>query len=250
MSARLTIIALLFASARARDTDDLRPLLAAKEAKSVNSHQGVRTSEPAGHTQQTEPAQSDSTQGIEAPEAVVDDAEVDADTDENKPQQDEAPPSKAAATHQPHEPFGKQTASTADPVMNGLKVELASLKRNKINVDQLQHTEAASRALVREGQEMMRGATSKHSRQAYERQVHSSETVEKEALGLMQDGKAAAAEDARAALHEAAVVQKVAQALASEANSQLKLFAKAVAPARKASNASNSDDADDDVDMD
>merc|ERR1719160_564203 len=114
--------------------------------------------------------------------------------------------------------------------------------RNHINVMQLQRTEAASRALLREGEEMMRGATSKHSRQAYGRQVHESETVEKEAAGLMQDGRAAAADDARAALREAAVVQKVAQALAAEASTQLRQYAKVVEPTKQALGASTSDD--------
>merc|ERR1719160_810908 len=154
-------------------------------------------------------------------------------------------------THQkPHQPFGKQAANNADPVMNGLKEELASLKRNKINVDQLQHTEAASKALLHEGQEMMRGATTKRSHQAYERQVHESETVEKEAQRLQQEGKAAAAEEARNALREAAVVQNVAQALAAEANTQLRLFAKVGTPVAQVQASSNSDDKDDDVDMD
>jgi len=247
MYARLVIAAILVATVQAKDSDDLRPLLAEKLAKSDDANHGAHTSTKTVADTPTQPAQSDTAQ------ADLDDSDIDADVDDSKPQQDvtpQAPPRKIEVTEKPHQSFGKQTASTTDPVMNGLKDALASLKRNEINVDQLQREEASSKALLRESQEMLRGATSKHSRQAYERQVHQSETVEKESLSLQQEGKAAAAEDARAALREANVVQNVAKALAAEANSQLRLFAKAVAPAPKASSASSSDDADDDLDMD
>jgi len=254
MFARLVIAAILVASSQAKDSDDLRPLLAAKEANAradKNALRGERTPQQAALAQ-PEPAPSEGTQS--QPQAESDDSDIDADIDDDKPQQDEAPvaaPRKVGATKQPHQSFGKQTAKVSDPVMNGLKVELASLKRNKINVEQLQRTEGASKALLREGEEMMRGATSRHSREAYGRQVHESETVEKEAVGLMQDGRVAAAEDARAALREAAVVQKVAQALAAEASTQLRQYAKVVEPTKQALGASTSDDADDDdLDMD
>lgn len=246
MFARLVIACILVATAQARDFDDLRPLLAAKQAKSESQdthQQAVRSPEPVAHAQPEPVPQSDS------PQADADDSDIDADADDNKPQQEEVAPQKMA-TQKPHKPFGQQAVNTADPVMNGLKEELASLKRNKINVEQLQHTEAASKALLHEGQEMMRGATTKRSRQAYERQVHGSEVVEKEALKLEQEGKAAAAEQARESLREAAVVQNVAQALAAEANTQLRQFSKVVAPASKVSGTSSSDDMDEDVDMD
>jgi hypothetical protein len=262
MFARFLIASILIATAQAKDFDDLRPLLAAKQAKSEENHQASRNPEPVAHAQPEPVAQLEPVPQLDAPQADVDDSDVDharararervdADVDDSKPQQDEPAPRKIGAKQKPHQAFGKQTANNADPVMNGLKEELASLKRNKINVEQLQRTESASKALLHEGQEMMRGASSKRSHQAYERQVHESETVEKEALRIEQEGKLAAAEEARAALREATVVQNVAQALATEANTQLRQFAKVVAPVPKASAASSSDEeVDEDVDMD
>lgn len=250
MFCRFLIASVLVATANARDYDDLRPLLASKQAKSDDAHQGGRSPQPkevAAHAQPEVVAQQPQP---DASRADVDDSDVDADVDESKPQQDEAPPRKIGATQKSHQPFGKQVGSAVDPVMNGLKEELASLKRNKINVEQLQRTEVASKALLHEGEEMMRGANTKRSRQAYQRQVHESENVEKEALRLQQEGKSAAAEEARAALREAAVVQNVAQALAAEANTQLRMFAKVGTPVAQVQASSSSDDGDEDVDSD
>merc|ERR1719159_785018 len=113
---------------------------------------------------------------------------------------------------------------TRDPVLAGLRDELAELKRNKINVGELERTAVASKALLHESEEMRRAAVNLRSRQAYEHQVRNSVQVQKEASGLLQAGMATAADDARAALQEANAVQSASKALAAEAEAQLKMF--------------------------
>eukprot|EP00746_Dinoflagellata_sp_MGD_P164608 gnl/MRDRNA2_/MRDRNA2_93327_c0_seq1.p1 gnl/MRDRNA2_/MRDRNA2_93327_c0~~gnl/MRDRNA2_/MRDRNA2_93327_c0_seq1.p1 ORF type:complete len:191 (+),score=71.72 gnl/MRDRNA2_/MRDRNA2_93327_c0_seq1:81-653(+) len=140
------------------------------------------------------------------------------------------------------------TIDAKDPVLSGLRDELAELKRNQINVQQLEHTAVASKALLHESQEMRRVAVNLRSRHAYDQQVHDSVQVQKEATGLLQAGMAEATDEAREALQEATVVQSVAKSLAAEASAQLKMLAhdSPVAPLEATKSTAPTDD--DDID--
>jgi len=102
---------------------------------------------------------------------------------------------------------------------------LTEVKQNGANVRQLQEALAADVALLREGGALRRVSASHRSRVNAELQVHRSEALVRDTDAMLRESKAAAMEGARAALREAADVRHAADALAAEAEEQLRVLA-------------------------
>merc|ERR1719181_2683626 len=101
------------------------------------------------------------------------------------------PKDTPAMTHKVESAPPKQTQETPaqrpsrDPALVSLGSELTALRQRRANILQLEKSIGSTAALIKEGTQMEKAATSRRARQIYDSQVRNTQRLQKETAGML-----------------------------------------------------------------